>query len=332
MNHSTNLKPLSYIDTLPNSSSNYLKTLKVLLQNEFNQRLDRYSKVCPYTCNQPLPSNIIQSLEPYLDPIVPPVLNRDIVYIAWFVTNCDTHSGREEYVLKLRSQPGIRVDIYGGCSSIFHSLALKRKCPKKIRNCIKKILPRYRFYLSFENSKCDTYITEKYWMQGLNGKAVPIVLGAKIKQYERIAVPNSYIHVDNFPTVEALAQELHRLNRNDSEFVKYLQWTRLYDVSRIYSPFARYSIYVTLCLLGHYQRVHAIKEEKNEEKQYLLKLIRNIFNIEKIRLPNFIWKTATTKLIRISEFYNPKVNCWDNEFPRLLRRIYNYLFVWWKLF
>ncbi|CAF3416093.1 unnamed protein product [Rotaria socialis] len=329
--HAINSTSLPQSNLFTNGLSNYLNILAFVLDRELNDRQDAYSKICPYTCNQPLPPDIVKSLQPHLNPIFPRIMNRDIVYIAWFVSNCDSHSGREEYVLKLRSQPGILVDIYGGCSSMFHSHIINMKCKKGISGCVEKTLPNYRFYLSFENSKCDTYITEKYWMHGLNGEAIPIVMGAKIEQYERIAVPNSYIHVDNYPTIEKLAEELHRLNRNDSEYVKYLQWKQFYDIGESYSPQARYNMHSTLCFLGHYQRLHAMQGH-NDQRKYLLERIREIFNVEKIRLPNFIWETAKTKLIRISEFYNPKVNCWDNDFPSLPRRIYNYLFTWWKLF
>jgi hypothetical protein len=301
------------------------------LNKEFQNRQNHYSNVCPYTCNEPLPSHLIQSLQPYLKPIIPHVLSHDTVYIAWFVSNCDSHSGREEYVSKLRSQPGIRVDIYGKCSSMWNSHILPIKCEKGPSDCMNKTLLHYRFYLSFENSKCDTYITEKYWMQGLNGHTVPIVLGAKREQYKRIAVPQSYIHVDDYATVEQLAKELRRLNKNDSEYIKYLQWTQLYDVNGDYSPMLPYDMYSTLCLLGHYVRLHAMKTN-SEQRSYLLERIRDIFDIRQVRLPNFNWETATTKLIRISEFYNPKVNCWDNDYPSFPRRAYNFLFSWWKFF
>lgn len=214
---------------------------------------------------------------------------------------------------------------------MFHSPFVPAQCRKGTPNCTEQILSNYRFYLSFENSKCDTYITEKYWMQGLNGQSVPIVLGAKRQHYERIAVPHSFIHVDDYPTVEQLAQELHRLNGDDSEYARYLQWTQLYDLDGNYGPSVRYDMYTTLCLLGHYRRAHAMNED-DKQRSSLLQQIRNIFDLERVRLPNFNWTTGTTRSIRISEYYNPKSDCWDRDFPGLLRRAYNFLFVWWKLF
>ena len=150
--------------------------------------------------------------------------------------------------------------------------------------------------------------------------------------------------MDDYSTVEELAKELHRLNKNDPEYIKYLQWTQLYDIGGDYAPtavqydigsdhapMAQSDMYSTLCLLGHYVRLHGMKGNV-EERSYLLKRIRDIFHIRNIRLPNFNWETARTKLIRISEFFSPKANCWDNNYPSFLRRVYNFLFTWSKCF
>ncbi|CAF2895881.1 unnamed protein product [Rotaria sp. Silwood2] len=318
-------------DTFINESFIYLNTLSSIFHKELINRKKILLNLCPYTCNQPLPHHAIKSLQPYLKQTTQKVLNQNIVYIVWFVSNCNTHSRREDYVNKLRSQKGIHIDIYGNCKSIYHSPILSIQCQKGTSNCIENILLNYRFYLSFENSKCDAYITEKYWIQGLNGHTVPIVLGAKKEQYQRIAIPNSYIHVDDFQTIEALAKELHRLNNNYSDYSKYLQWTQLYDISGRYRPISMIDMHSTLCFLGHYQYLYSIKE-KNQQILYLMNIIGKIFNITNMRLPNFNWTTAKTNLIRISQFYNPNVNCWDKNYPSIFKQIYNYLFTWWKLF
>ncbi|CAF4587200.1 unnamed protein product, partial [Rotaria sp. Silwood2] len=126
-------------------------------------------------------------------------------------------------------------------------------------------------------------------------------------------------------------KELHRLNNNYSDYSKYLQWTQLYDISGRYRPISMIDMHSTLCFLGHYQYLYSIKE-KNQQILYLMNIIGKIFNITNMRLPNFNWTTAKTNLIRISQFYNPNVNCWDKNYPSIFKQIYNYLFTWWKLF
>ena len=302
------------------------------LHQAYSDQVKLLNTTCPYTCNKPLPNDILQLIKPHLPQLKLTPRTRDIVYIAWFVSNCHSHSGREGLVLELRSQPGIHVDIYGECSSIFHSHIVPIQCKKGTPGCLEKTLKNYRFYLSFENSKCDGYITEKYWTQGTSGVLVPIVLGAKREQYRRIAVPHSYIHIDDFRNVNELAKELHRLNRNDTAYNEYLLWKQIYDIRADYTPHAGYSFHSTLCFLGHYQRLLAMSSSIDRRFEFLIKLIKNIFDLSKVTLPNFNWTTGKTKMVKISEFYNPKVNCWDNEFPSLLKRIYTHLFYWWKLF
>ncbi|ROT83081.1 hypothetical protein C7M84_023748, partial [Penaeus vannamei] len=70
--------------------------------------------------------------------------------VAWFVSNCKTQSGRENVVRELKKW--IQVDIYGRCGPL--------KCPKSAE-CTQMLNTTYKFYLSFENSLCQDYATEK---------------------------------------------------------------------------------------------------------------------------------------------------------------------------
>ncbi|XP_050688362.1 alpha-(1,3)-fucosyltransferase C-like [Eriocheir sinensis] len=71
---------------------------------------------------------------------------------AWFVSHCDTESGRNRLVKTLQRR--VTVDIYGNCGSL--------KCTKTTeRSCYEMLNMTYKFYLSFENSLCRDYITEK---------------------------------------------------------------------------------------------------------------------------------------------------------------------------
>ena len=57
-----------------------------------------------------------------------------------------------------------------------------------MQNC----LANYKFYLSFENSLCVDYITEKFW-KVLAYDVVPVVMGDG--NYSRDAPPKSFINV-----------------------------------------------------------------------------------------------------------------------------------------
>lgn len=77
--------------------------------------------------------------------------------VAWFVSNCGARNTRREYANELSKYIG--VDIYGNCG--------KLKCPRRNRKCFEMLNTDYKFYLSFENSNCRDYITEKFFVTGL---------------------------------------------------------------------------------------------------------------------------------------------------------------------
>ena len=104
------------------------------------------------------------------------------------VSNCNAQNNRLEYAEELANYIG--VDIYGGCGT--------NRCGKKDQDCRAMLGRKYKFYLSFENSNCADYITEKFWNNALNHDMLPIVMGAPISDYKAVAPPNSFIHVDSF--------------------------------------------------------------------------------------------------------------------------------------
>ena len=69
----------------------------------------------------------------------------------WFVSNCGGASKRNELAEELRKN-GIKVDSFGGCSG---------KRPDPIINQIgpEAFFSKYKFYLAFENSLCDDYVS-----------------------------------------------------------------------------------------------------------------------------------------------------------------------------
>ncbi len=78
--------------------------------------------------------------------------------VAWFVSNCATNNDRLEYVQELRRH--VDVDVYGACGVL--------QCPRNVdKSCDALLSRRYKFYLSFENSNCEYYITEKFFWNAL---------------------------------------------------------------------------------------------------------------------------------------------------------------------
>lgn len=135
--------------------------------------------------------------------------------VAWFVSNCGARNGRRQYADELGKY--IQVDIYGACGP--------NKCPRhNAEHCFNMLDKDYKFYLSFENSNCRDYITEKFFVNGLSHDVVPIVMGAHPNDYKRAAPPHSFIHIEDFDSPKDLAEYLHKLDKNDDLYNEYFQW------------------------------------------------------------------------------------------------------------
>ncbi|XP_015123396.1 alpha-(1,3)-fucosyltransferase C-like [Diachasma alloeum] len=159
---------------------------------------------------------------------------------VWFVSNCDTDSVREKYVKELSKH--VDVDVYGRCGS-------ETKCPKG-EDCFRKLVePNYFFYLSFENSLCQDYVTEKL-SNALKYYVIPVVYGGA--NYNSSAPSNSYINTLDFHSPKQLAQFLIRLTKNLAEYAKYFKWKKFYEIIP--------SNQVTICHLCKY--LHETMENK----------------------------------------------------------------------
>ena len=140
--------------------------------------------------------------------------------IAWAVSDCN--GVREKYVLQL--QEFVNVTVFGKCRTRFKT---QDTCFLDTQECKKK-LSEFKFYLAFENSFCEDYVTEKYWKNALEHNSVPIVFG---KNYDaKVAIPGSYINVDMFKTVRELAHFVRFLDKNDQHYAKYFNWRRNFEI------------------------------------------------------------------------------------------------------
>jgi len=93
---------------------------------------------------------------------------------------------------------------------------------------------KYFFYLAFENSECDQYISEKPF-RALRYGNVPIVLGGMgPADYSEILPPRSFIHIDDFVSINSLVDYLNFLKANPEEYNKYHAWRRDYELMGTY--------------------------------------------------------------------------------------------------
>ncbi|XP_037932228.1 alpha-(1,3)-fucosyltransferase C-like [Teleopsis dalmanni] len=152
------------------------------------------------------------------------IINNKKKLIAWFVSNCRTYSKRERLVKEL--QKYIPVDIFGKCGDL--------KCKFGSTDCDEVLDTEYKFYLSFENSLCLDYVTEKFY-NALKRNIVPVVFGGA--NYSKFAPPHSFIDAHGFPSVEELAKYLLNLNNTPNEYARYFWWRRFYTIKGNTIPF-----------------------------------------------------------------------------------------------
>ncbi|CAF1069251.1 unnamed protein product [Didymodactylos carnosus] len=191
--------------------------------------------------------------------------------ILWIVSNCHTFSRREKYVELLKQH--IDVDIYGKCG---------KKCIDT--TCSNINMKQYYFYLSFENSRCSQYMTEKLWniLNDTTHRLVPIVMGAKKTDYDQIVPQKSFIHVDEFNSPEQLAKYLKYLMTNPKEYLAYLIWREYYIIKPNNAVEWR-ELLCPLCQIAYEQE----KQQQQRRRQ------RNKINFK--------------------EWYNPSVDCHKND-------------------
>jgi len=132
------------------------------------------------------------------------------------ISFCGSTSMRNQYIDRLESILGSeRVHRYGDCGN--------RKLPPKPINNAAKLVATYKFFLSFENTVQEGYVTEKLFFI-LNIPVVPVYYGAN--NVPNITTTPSYIKVSDFSAPAKLAAYLMYLDTNHAEYDKYHEWRK----------------------------------------------------------------------------------------------------------
>jgi len=161
---------------------------------------------------------------------------------ATLQSHCAGQSGRFDYLDKLVEH--VQVDVWGKCGKRYNQ---SFSCPGWAQEC--KGLTQYKFYLSFENSLCSDYLTEKLWWNAIGRDSVPVVMGGKSQRdYKRLLPPKSYINVEDFESPKDLADFLKFLDKNATEYNKYHEWKKDYQALQEHGYFGtQASHYCRLC-------------------------------------------------------------------------------------
>ncbi|XP_059139275.1 glycoprotein 3-alpha-L-fucosyltransferase A-like [Physella acuta] len=134
---------------------------------------------------------------------------------AWWVSHCGANSKRDQYVKEL--QKYIDVDIYGKCGPL--------KCPNKEKNaeqCEQMLTTTYKFYLSFENSLCKDYLTEKFYRNFAERlHVIPIARGGF--DYQKYIPPGGFVDASQFSNATELAKYLINLGNDPLRYAQMLK-------------------------------------------------------------------------------------------------------------
>ncbi|XP_071495407.1 4-galactosyl-N-acetylglucosaminide 3-alpha-L-fucosyltransferase 9-like [Diadema antillarum] len=146
--------------------------------------------------------------------------------VAWLASKCNAPSNRwnrHSFVRELAKR--LDVGMFGKCGN------RQEGCPygKDSQKC-KTVLRNFKFYLALENSACRDYITEKLWNNAYLQDLVPVVFGPPREDYERVAPPNSFIHVQDFKSIRELANYIILLDKRDDLYNRYFEWKQIGSV------------------------------------------------------------------------------------------------------
>ena len=122
------------------------------------------------------------------------------------------------------------MDVFGKCG--LKKLPKTDSDDEKQLDVYRKLLRPYFFYFSFENTRCQDYISEKFYNVLATKSAIPVVFGPSKIDYEKVAPPHSFIHISDFKNASTLTDYLFYLSENSTAYTEYFWWTSYYDVRR----------------------------------------------------------------------------------------------------
>ena len=138
------------------------------------------------------------------------------------VSNCV--SVRMEWVRQI--QKYIDVKVFGNCGKKKTRCGSQQKCMAEVR--------KYKFYLSFENSFCKDYVTEKLYENAFQNEIVPVILASVNASDVTFLPPGSFINALDFPTVKELTDHMTTVGNSPDLYNEYFKWHSNYTLNLEY--------------------------------------------------------------------------------------------------
>jgi hypothetical protein len=174
-------------------------------------------------------------------------------FSAAVISNCNDKSSRLNYINELNKY--ISVDIFGNCG---------KPCPQYYTNtsikdeCKRIISKEYKFILSFENSVCKDYITEKFF-NILSYDIIPVVRGGA--HYDEYVPKSGYIDAHDFKSAQDLAQYLIYLDSNKTAYNSYFKWKKHVQFYTALNIHYGFSPICDMCIYLHLEDFFGIKKK-----------------------------------------------------------------------
>eukprot|EP00462_Mataza_sp_D1_P022655 CAMPEP_0175131284 /NCGR_PEP_ID=MMETSP0087-20121206/6458_1 /TAXON_ID=136419 /ORGANISM="Unknown Unknown, Strain D1" /LENGTH=429 /DNA_ID=CAMNT_0016413559 /DNA_START=214 /DNA_END=1502 /DNA_ORIENTATION=+ len=150
-------------------------------------------------------------------------MTRKTKLVAAVISRCDRAQKRSLILKELMKY--VHVHSFGSCD---HNADLEEGVPAGSggRSWTRKltVLGEFKFVLAFENADYLDWVTEKLPHAMLAG-SLPVFWGASnVRDY--LPSPHSAVIVSEFPSVQALAQHLLELDKNDTKYLEYFEWKK----------------------------------------------------------------------------------------------------------
>ena len=151
------------------------------------------------------------------------ISNRKTKDAVWIVSHCETSSKREIYVSILKKY--ISVDILGYCGK-------KWNCGQKLVHdrCFDILNDTYRYYLAFENSLCENYVTEKFFENYKYDIIQVARFGGKHSSVIDLS-KRAYISTNDFKNAHKLGKFLRQLSADPEAYATMLRSKDAYEIT-----------------------------------------------------------------------------------------------------